>query len=226
MDKVASVEMPTVTGSAPRNAAATLELLAQIKRYRRDETLHWAGEQANYWYRMVSGAARQSVLTADGRRQVVDFLLPGDLFGFAVGDEHEFTVDIIAADTTIARYPRFDTERLCELDPGVGRHLCEAAFKAISRLRRHITLMGGSSAIGKVSGFLLELTSRSATAPSDTVALPMSRYDIADYLAMAVETVSRAFSVLRREETIALDGARQVWIVDRGALMRRSAPPG
>ena len=174
---------------------------------------------------MITGAARETVLTADGRRQVVDFLLPGDLFGFTLAGKHEFFAEVIAENTTIARYPRLDAQRLIELDTAVEQLMSEAALKTITRLRTHIMLMRGCTAVGKLSGFLLEMAQRSVVIPNDGVALSMSRYDIADYLSVAVETVSRAFSVLRREAAIAIDGPRLVWILDRGALMRRSAMP-
>jgi CRP/FNR family nitrogen fixation transcriptional regulator len=225
LDTVAQIEIGTVAGRSPRRPAGAFENLARVNRHRVGETLHYPGKEAHYLYRMITGAARETILTADGRRQVVDFLLPGDLFGFTVAGKHEFFAEVIAENTTIARYPRSDAQRLTELDAAAERLMSEAALKTISRLRTHMMLMRGCTAVGKLSGFLLEMAQRSVVLPSDGLALPMSRYDIADYLSVAVETVSRAFSVLRREATVAVAGPRLVWILDRGALIRRSAVP-
>jgi CRP/FNR family nitrogen fixation transcriptional regulator len=225
LDTVAPIGIGIVAGRSPRRPAAAFEHLAKINRHRIGDTLHYPGKDAHYLYRMITGAARETVLTADGRRQVVDFLLPGDLFGFTLAGKHEFFAEVIAENTTIARYPRLDTQRLMELDSAVEHLMSEAALRTITRLRTHIMLMRGCTAVGKLSGFLLEMAQRSVVIPNDGVALSMSRYDIADYLSVAVETVSRAFSLLRRESAIAVDGPRLVWILDRGALMRRSAVP-
>ena len=225
MDTVAPIDIGLLTGRSARGAAGAFENLARINRHRVGETLHYPGKDAHYLYRMISGAARETILTADGRRQVVDFLLPGDLFGFTAAGKHEFFAEVIAENTTIARYPRADTPQLSGLDAAAERLMSEAALKTISRLRTHMMLMRGCTAVGKLSGFLLEMAQRSVLSPSEGLALPMSRYDIADYLSVAVETVSRAFSVLRREAAVAVAGPRLVWILDRGALIRRSAVP-
>jgi CRP-like cAMP-binding protein len=109
-------------------------------------------------------------------------------------------------------------ERLADSDPQFARYIREAAFESIARLQRRMVTLAQTSALEKVSAFLLEIADRSHTAPTQAVFLPMSRYDIADYLAIAVETVSRALTELRGRHAIAFRSARQMRISDRGAL--------
>lgn len=195
-----------------------LERLATIAECNVGETIYHFRDPTDYWYGILTGAARKCALTADGRRQIVDFLLPGNLFGFGARDTHQFSVEVLMACTTIARYPRRHVERLAESDPEVGRWVRETAFESISRLQRRMVILGRSSALAKVSAFLLEMADRAGAGPANSVVLPMSRYDIADYLAMAVETVSRALTELRERDVIMFGGVRCVQICDRRAL--------
>jgi CRP/FNR family transcriptional regulator, nitrogen fixation regulation protein len=208
-----------VSPGKPPNA---LERLAVAGRYRNGEPVYRCNEPIDYWYRIVAGAARKCASTADGSRHIVDFLLPGDLFGFGARGVRPFCVEAIVPGTLIARYPRQNAERLADSDPQVSREIRETAFDSIARLQRRRVILSRTSAIERVGGFLVEMADRGHTAPSQTVSLPMSRYDIADYLGMAVETVSRALTELRTRRAIALNGVRRVQICDRPALTLNS----
>jgi CRP-like cAMP-binding protein len=148
----------------------------------------------------------------------VDFLLPGDMFGFGAQGVQRFGVEAIAPGTLVVRYPRHNAEQLADSDPRIARTIREAAFESIARLQRRMVILSRASAIERVGAFLLEMADRGQEASSHTVTLPMSRYDIADYLGMAVETVSRALTQLRTRHAIALRGVRRVQICDRPAL--------
>jgi CRP/FNR family transcriptional regulator, nitrogen fixation regulation protein len=198
-------------------ALGDLERLASVARYGIGESVYRFNDPIEHWFRIVAGAARKSTLTGDGRRHIVDFILPGDMFGFGAA-ESQFCVEAIAPATLIARYPRRSAEPLADSDPQIARIVREAAFESITRLQRRMVTLGRTSALEKVSTFLLEMADRYHTAATHTVLLPMSRYDIADYLAMAVETVSRTLTELRARHTIALGAVRQVRICNRGAL--------
>src|SRR5258708_6327630 len=100
-------------------------------RCHRGQRIHSPEDPPQYWYRVVSGTARKSTLLVDGRRRIVDFLLPGDLFGFSARDECHFEVEAVSEDTVIARYPRRRVEALAESDPEVGRHIRNLAFESI-----------------------------------------------------------------------------------------------
>jgi CRP/FNR family nitrogen fixation transcriptional regulator len=196
-----------------------MERIATVVQCKLGETIYLQDSAAEYWYRVKGGAARKLAHLANGHRQIVDFLVPGDLFGFGNRNRHHhFSVEAIVEGTTVARYPRRAIERLAETDPEVGRAIRESAFASIARLQTRMVLLGRTSAYERVCAFLLEMADRSRTAPSNAVTLPMSRHDIADYLAITVETLSRTLSELRRRGAITLDGARCVQIVRRAAL--------
>jgi CRP/FNR family nitrogen fixation transcriptional regulator len=175
------LDFPAV--ASPGRPLSALERLGAPALYKNGAAVYRCNDPVDYWYRIVVGAARKCAPTADGGRHIVDFLLPGDLFGFGARDVRPFCVEAIVPDTLVVSYPRRDAERLADFDP------------------------------------LLEMADRGHEEPSHTVSLPMSRYDIADYLGMAVETVSRALTELRIRRAIALRGVRSVQIFDRPALM-------
>jgi CRP-like cAMP-binding protein len=182
------------------------------------EVIYHDQEQAQYWYRIVTGAARKCSLMMGGRRQIVDFLLPEDVFGFGAHELHHFSTEVVSPETIIARYPRRAAEELAECDPQVSRWIREKAFRSISRLQARTLILGHTTALARVSAFLLEWMDRCNQPTGASLYLPMSRYDIADYLALAVETVSRALTCLRTQRVIVFRNTRSLSICDRRAL--------
>jgi CRP/FNR family nitrogen fixation transcriptional regulator len=197
---------------------AALERLATLTSYGPGESICRCNDSTEYWYRISGGAARASALSGDGRRHIVDFMFPGDLFGFGVFAGRQLCVEAITADTLVARYPRHSAESLADRDPQIARAIREVAFDSIARLQRRMVMLGRNSALEKVSAFLLEMSDRSKAPGPHVVCLPMSRYDIADYLAMAVETVSRTLTELHSRHAIAFRSVRRINICDRPAL--------
>lgn len=195
-----------------------LESLATFMSCRRGQDIYGPGDPSQYWYRVVSGLAKKCAETASGQRQIVDFLMPGDFFGFTARTEHEFAVDVLVDGTVIARYPRRRLEMLADSNPELGRLIRQVAFKAIARLQERMLVLGRTTALEKVGRFLIEMADRFSDASEEVIVLPMSRYDIADYLAISVETVSRALTDLRHRGTIRFANTRRVRIVDRDAL--------
>jgi CRP-like cAMP-binding protein len=183
-----------------------------------DEVIYHNEEQAQYWYRVVSGAARKCAMTMSGRRQVVDFLLPDDVFGFGAHNLHRFSTEVVSSGTIIARYPRRAAERLAESDPQVSRWIRENAFLSIARLQARTLILGHTSALARVSAFLLEWMRRCNRPIGGTLHLPMSRSDMADYLGLAAETVSRVLTLLRTQHVIVFRGTRCLSICDPRAL--------
>jgi CRP-like cAMP-binding protein len=183
-----------------------------------NDAIYQCGDPTLYWHLMVAGAARECAISYDGRRQIVDFLLPGDLFGFGAHEVHRFSTEVIAPRTSIVRYPRRALEQLAESDRDVSRCIREVAFEAIVRLQARTLILGRSNALARVSAFLLEWADRGREGDGTTISLPMSRYDIADYLAVAVETVCRALTALRRRQVITYRSARHLTICDRQTL--------
>jgi CRP-like cAMP-binding protein len=182
------------------------------------QTIYDEGAPVEYWYRVVSGTARRFVVRCDGRRQIIDLLLTGDVFGFGARGSHSFTAEAIRDGTVVARYPRSRLEAVARSDTRVAQEIREMALEETRRLQDLILILGRTTAQEKVGAFLLHLAERLAGRPADRVILPISRYDIADYLALSVETVSRALTSLKRSRIITFAGTRQVEILDRGAI--------
>jgi CRP/FNR family nitrogen fixation transcriptional regulator len=158
------------------------------------------------------------VLRADGRRQIVGLQLPGDFLGFTASDEYEYTAQAITEGTMLASYPRRQVEPLADSDPGLAREQRQVTFEAMSRLQAQLLILGRITALETVGSFILGMETHSG----GPIALPVSRYDIADYLAVSVETVSRSLTDLRRRGVIKLSGTRTIRIVDRDALTTAS----
>jgi CRP/FNR family nitrogen fixation transcriptional regulator len=169
----------------------------------------------------VSGAAKRFSIHSDGRRQIVDLLLPGDFVGIGRDADLEFTVEAMTDGTVLARYSRHELEALASSEPAVALELCRIAFSTVSRLEAQLLILGRITAVEKVGAFLLDLAERLADQESQSVALPMSRYDMAEFLSLSVETVSRALSELKYRGLIRFAGTRQITIVDREALEHR-----
>ena len=203
----------------------SLESMSSIARFAPGDLIYLSGDPADFWYRILSGACRKCAYGLDGSRQIVDFLRPGDLFGYSAQDVHSFSAEAIVSGTTVARYPRRSAERVADSDPHVARRVRELAFGSVLRAQRRLLILGRATALEKVSSFLLEMVDRFRTRPVGPVTLPMSRYDIADYLAMAAETVSRALTNLREGGVIRFDSVRCLQIRDLESLEKFCESP-
>jgi CRP/FNR family transcriptional regulator, nitrogen fixation regulation protein len=214
------VNTPVLTSvrKLPTEIPPALAKCGVLARYTSGESIYRCSDKIEHWYQLVNGAARKSTLSGDGRRHIVDFILPSDPFGMAAAGLRRFGVEALVPGTLIARFPRGAAERLADSDPEVGCYIREAAFTSIIHLQQRIVILGRTSALEKISAFLLEIADRSHYSSIHAVLLPMSRYDIADYVGVAVETVSRTLTELSRSRVIAFRSARQVRIGNRGAL--------
>jgi CRP/FNR family nitrogen fixation transcriptional regulator len=143
-------------------------------------------------------------------------MLPGDFF-FVVNRHDDLTVEAIAEDTALASYLGQRVEQLAQRDTEFARELRDVAFQALSRIQDQLLIVGGVTAVEKVGSFLLALASRSSGGASQVV-LPLTRYDIAEYLAVSVETVCRSFTSLQQRGAIRLAGKRTVRIINRNVL--------
>jgi CRP/FNR family transcriptional regulator, nitrogen fixation regulation protein len=195
-----------------------LDELATIVPFQRGHEICREGQSIEHWYFLISGAARRCATRSDGRRQIVDLLLPGDFFGVAFGEQSDASIEAVANNTVIASYPATQIESLANSDPKIARELREIAFKALSRMQTQLLILGRITAQEKVGSFILEMAARLFDGDSARVALPVSRYDIADYLGVSVETVSRALSELKQRGVIKLLSTRTVSVVNRDIL--------
>src|SRR5580704_17579368 len=194
------------------------EMAAIVKCHRDQEILNNSGP-AGHWYYVVVGAVRRCTIRSDGRRQIVDLMLPRDFF-FVSDSQNEATIEAIAEETVLASYPGQRLEMLAERDVAFARELRDVAFQSLTRSQAQLLIIGRLTALEKVGSFLLSIDGRAPDA-SGQVVLPVSRYDIADYLAVSVETVCRALTDLRHRGVIALAGKRTIRILNRSALEDR-----
>jgi CRP/FNR family nitrogen fixation transcriptional regulator len=196
----------------------SLDAIAAITPCHRRQEICRQGQAANTWYCVLAGAALRCVIKSDGRRQVVDLLFPGDFFGLTARGEYDYTVEAATPGTIVAGYPRKRVETQADSNPQLARELRQIAFDGLSRLQEQLLILGRITAQEKVGSFIVAMADRLSDGRSDRVTLPISRYDIADYLAVSVETVSRALSELKHRGLIRFAGTRVIQIIDRDAL--------
>src|SRR5260370_12540682 len=167
-------------------------------------------EPAQYLVKGVRGTVRTYKFLVDGRRQIGAFHLAGDIFGFETGDVHTFSAEAITACKIIV-IKRSAVIALATRDNDVARRMWELTARELARVQEH-SLVLIKSAEERVAGFLLEMADR---VPSNgTVALPMSRQDIADYLGLTIETVSRTLKHLETAATIDVPNRRRILLRD------------
>lgn len=186
----------------------------------RNAEIYGEGEPAEYVYRVVRGVVRTHKLLNDGRRQISAFLLPGDFFGLDCDDEYRFTAEAVS-DATLVFVKRSVLTALARRDGEVANDLWRMARGELHRAHDHMLLLGRKSAQERIAAFLLEMAERAEQA--DTVELPMSRLDIADYLGLTIETVSRTLTHLENTAAIELPSTRRVRLCNKAALARLNA---
>jgi CRP/FNR family nitrogen fixation transcriptional regulator len=206
------------TSGPPPEFLRAIASYATTTHYRRGATIYYAGDPADYWYLGAAGIAARSAGFSDGRRQIVELLLPGDFFGFCSSTVHHYSVEAVTDETTVVKYPRRAIETLAESNANLARQLRQLAFEAIRRLDDRVVTVGRMNAVEKVGAFLIEMAQRAPHDLADRIALPLSRYEIADYLGLSMETVSRSISELRRQEAISLHGPHRVKVLNPEAL--------
>ncbi len=200
--------------------ADAFALLGASMRFDRNIEIYGEDEPAEYVYKVVSGAVRSYKLLSDGRRQIGAFHLPGDIFGLEVGDDHRFTAEAIA-DCVILVARRSAIIAHAARDPEMARALWAVTAGDLERAQDHLLLLGRKNAQERVATFLLEMAARESSATE--VELPMSRQDIADYLGLTIETVSRTLTQLEGEAAIEIPTSRRIRLRDRSALRRLNA---
>jgi len=205
--------------ASPISAPGLFGPVAASLSFARDEEVYGEGEPAEYLYTVQSGCVRTSKILNDGRRQIGAFYLPGDVFGLEAGDEHSFSAEALTA-TTVCMVKRAALTSRTACDSAMASQLLKLTVAELDRTQSRVLLLI-KSAQERVAGFLLEMASRNRTA--NEIEFPMSRQDIADYLGLTIETVSRTLTHLENNCVIALPTARHVVLRNRAALNRMNA---
>lgn len=218
-----AASQPPVSPSpvAPRNDAHELltqqmALMGATMSFARNAEIFGENEPADYLYKVVSGAVRTYKILSDGRRQVGGFYLPGDIFGLEFANEHALAAEAIT-NAKVLVIKRGTLAALAERDAGTARGLYALTARELQRAQAHIMLLV-KSAQERVASFLLEMAEREAA--DNAIELPMSRQDIADYLGLTIETVSRTLTALETAAAIDVPSSRRIVLRNRGALSR------
>lgn len=210
---------PPAAGYLSPIAPSALQAYATIRRWPRDQDIVHQDETSEDLYCVISGAVRQCLVRPDGRRQIVDILLPGDFFGFTPCGTHRLAAQAVVEDTIVANYPWRRIEAAADANPQVAREIRKRMYQTIARLQEHLLVVGTMRAHEKVRAFLAYMAQRLPDNRDDGMLLPVSRYDIADQLGISVETVCRAMTELKSTGAIQLGSPRKVRISDEHELV-------
>lgn len=183
--------------------------------FRRGQEIFAEHDAARFCYRLQDGNVRLVKLMADGRRQICEFLGAGDFFGFETGHVHYFSAEAMG-DVTVTRYPRRAVDTLITEEKDFARHVQNVTAQNLQGAYQRMVLLCHKSAQERMAWFLLDLADRSED--NDTVCLPMTRGDIANYLGMAIETVSRVLRQFKDMSAIVQKSMYRIHILDRDVL--------
>jgi CRP/FNR family nitrogen fixation transcriptional regulator len=173
------------------------------------------GDDTDVFYKVVSGVVRVCKFLADGRRQIAAFQVAGDVFGIELGLEREMSAEAVS-DCTLVVYRRRSVEQLASRDETISRQMFQFAMQNLAQATGHSLLLARRGAAEKVAAFLLDWQFRSGE--KNVIHLAMTRQEIADYLGLTIETVSRSLTQFERDGVIALRNIRDVCILNTDAL--------
>ncbi|MFQ5973620.1 MAG: Crp/Fnr family transcriptional regulator [Alphaproteobacteria bacterium] len=197
-----------------------LASLGHAKSYPAGATIYFEDDSPDHLFEVIDGVLKLYKLTPDGRRQVTGFVYPGQFLGLATLDGYVHTAEAVTA-VTLRRYGRSQLARLADENPGVARRLLTLTLSDLVAAQDQMLLLGRKSAVEKLASFLLHLADQSETRGDgpDVIYLPMARTDIADFLGLTTETVSRILGRLKAAGVIRLLRTNQIKLVDFGRLI-------
>lgn len=180
----------------------------------------WRGEPLVFVASVVQGVASLSKTLEDGRTQMVGLLLPSDFIGRPGRGRIDFDVTA-TTDVTLCCFARKPFEVMMATTPHVAQRLMELALDELDAARDWMLLLGRKTAREKIATFVAMLARRSRTereVRQGVLDLPLTRDQIADYLGLTLETVSRQFSILKKEGVIDFHDRRHLTVLNRAAL--------
>ena len=200
-----AVRSLSICGALDQADLQEFERIARHAHLEANEALFTAGQVASSVHNLTSGVARLYKLLPDGRRQVIGFGLPGDFLGVSPSDRYSFSADAIDA-VSVCRLSREAFTHFIEQRPHFLLKINEFAARELMLAQEQMLLLGRRTAEEKVAAFLIGWRSRLAHTGDirQTISLPMSRQDIADYLGLTIETVSRTLTRFEREKMLVI----------------------
>ncbi|NDW06921.1 helix-turn-helix domain-containing protein [Jiella pacifica] len=194
--------------------AAGAALAGQVLRFDEGRAIYANGDTIRSFYKVMSGVVRTCLITSDGRRQIDGFHAEGEIFGLEAGGEHRLAAEAVT-DCVVVAYRWSGLEAFDGSEGDTALTVFGFAMKCLKRSQAHALLLGRRSAAQKLAAFLLDWANRGT---GECVDLAMTRQDIADYLGLTIETVSRTMSQFERDKLIALPSSRHVVLRNRYAL--------
>jgi CRP-like cAMP-binding protein len=185
---------------------------AAVVPFRAGQEVVGEGDPAENFFLVMRGLFRAVKFTRDGRRQVFAFYMPGDICGLEPDETHKLSIEAVDL-AAMAILPRHACRLRMNDDPRLNAALFEGATRALTLSVDHMLMIGRSSAEERLAWFLTMIRSRSAPFGAGAVDLAMQRQDIADYLGLTVETVSRTFTHFKERGLITLPRKRRVEIL-------------
>lgn len=221
-----STKPPVPPMAKPRTETMTVEfikLASTLQKVKAGKTLFGEGDAAAAVFEVVQGIMKLYKLLPDGRRQIMGFVSTGHMIGCAQDDSYRYTAEAIT-EVTLTRYPRGQFDRLVDEVPGFARRVLAARAQDLQSAQDQMLLLGRKTALERIATFLLLLDTLQASPhmPED-VHVPMTRCDIADYLGLTIETVSRTLSKLKADRVISLPSANQIKLLDLCRLQELAA---
>ena len=177
----------------------------------RGKTIFSDGDDSEYSYRVVEGAVRLSKVMLDGRRQIAEFALPGEMFGFEYGDTYALTAEAVTP-VTLIRYHRSHIERLGDEFSEIRHELMAHLRHGWTSAQAHLVMLGRQTAKERVAAFLLALAANRHIKTGQPLNLPMGRQDIADYLGLTIETVCRTLTDFKTAHVISIPDRHRIVI--------------
>lgn len=196
--------------------------LGVVTSHARNAEIFGEDQAAEHIYIVLSGAVRICKLLGDGRRQIETFCLAGDVFGWETAARHRFSAEAVS-ECKLVRIKRSLLFARAIDDAELAHALWALTVAELNRAQNHLLVLGRKTAQERVATFLLDMAQRSGTGQGPNgieVTLPMSRQDIADFLGLTIETVSRTLTHLEEVSAIALPSSRRVLLRDGVALRR------
>lgn len=197
-----------------------LDALAEHLTLDAGDGLTRADDPARHVFNITAGSVRVYRLLPDGRRQITGFLFAGDFLGLATGDTYVFSAEAIEP-VTVCRFRKSDYRTLIRETPALETALLQRATHELAAAQNQMLLLGRKTALERVSTFLLDMPAHDPArrGPAGRVHLPMTRAEIADYLGLSIETVSRVFTRLKTQGVIRLLSLTELQIEKPEALI-------
>lgn len=180
------------------------------------QTVFFDGDEASYFFEIVTGTLRCCRLTLDGRRQIYRFAGAGEMLGLSGEEHYSYSAEAVTH-VVVRRHRLLSLNTAMTKDHKLREQVLQSLRDELTAVRVQLTLLGQMSATERVAAFLIDLSKRTADADG-RVHLPMTRSDIADYLGLTIETVSRKINELKRQCVIDMKAPNDIRIVEPDRL--------